>query len=119
MIKLNLSSTIVLDKKFKGARNGYDPLDVDIFFDKVLHDYHTIEANEVVSKTEISELKNKVSNCENRITQLEIENASLKSRLSNIKEGDAVTKDNVALIKRINLLEKFIFEKGFDPSKIK
>lgn len=119
MIRLNLSSPILLNKKFKAVRNGYDPLEVDIFFDKVILDYKTIESNALISKNEIDELKNQLKEYKAKNKQLEIENASFKSRLSNIKESDNVTKDNVALLKRINSLEKFIFEKGFDPSKIK
>ena len=119
MIKLNLNAEEILDKVFKTSRNGYDPLDVDMFLDTILHDYKNMESNVVISQKELNEMKTKISDYESRIKKLEIENTSFKGRLSNIKDGDNVTKDNVELIKRINMLEKFIFEKGFDPSKIK
>lgn len=119
MVKLNLTSKKLLDKKFKTARNGYDPLEVDIYLDKILSDYKAIESNEVLPKGEVDSLRKKIDDLEESIKKLEIENTSFKTRLSNIKDGEFVTTENVNLIKRINSLEKFIFEKGFDPSKIK
>lgn len=119
MVKLNLTSKKLLDKKFKTARNGYDPLEVDIYLDKILADYKLIESNEILSQEDVDALRKKISDLEELVKKLEIENTSYKSRLSNIKDGEYVTTENVHLIKRINSLEKFIFEKGFDPSKIK
>lgn len=119
MNKLKLSSSELLNKKFKGVRLGYDPLEVDMFLDKILSDYSFIETCKILSNTEFKELENKISDLEEKNKTLVIENASMRSKLLNIKDGDFVTKDNINLIKRINALEKFLFENGYDPSKIK
>ena len=119
MEKTKFSSKDLLNKKFKGVRPGYDPLEVDIFLDKILSDYYLLETLELLSKEEYDALINKIKELETENKKLSIENASMKGKLLNIKDGDHVTTDNVNLIKRINLLEKFLYEIGYDPSKIK
>ena len=73
----------------------------------------------IKSKEEYDALISKIKELESENKKLSIENASMKGKLLNIKDGDHVTTDNVNLIKRINLLEKFLYEIGYDPSKIK
>ena len=119
MAKLKITSKELLDKQFRGVRNGYDPLEVDIFLDQILSDYRMLESLKLLTTSEHNELINRLSELEEKNKQLEIENASMRSKFSNIKKTDFVTKDNIDLIKRINSLEKFLFENGYDPSKIK
>lgn len=119
MAKLKITSSDLLNTKFKGVRNGYDPLEVDIFLDKILSDYRLLETLKILSDSEYSELTKRLSELEEKNKKLEIENASMRSKFLNIKQSDFVTTDNIDLIKRINSLEKFLFEIGYDPSKIK
>ena len=42
-----------------------------------------------------------------------------KAKYSNVKPTDAVNDDNINLIKRINILEKFLWRNGFNPDNIK
>ena len=58
-IKLLLTSKEILEKQFRGAPRGYDPLEVDEFLDKVLADYHKVEENDLVGKKEIESLNTK------------------------------------------------------------
>ena len=118
-IKLVLNSEVVLNKKFPSAPRGYDPLQVDEFLDKVLADYRLIEDSKAVDKNDVTALEKRVKELEKSNEELRIENSKYKSRLENINEGDTVTKDNIHLVKRINVLEKFLYNHGFNPKTIK
>ena len=117
--KITLTSQAILQKRFQGATPGYNALEVDTFLDKIIKDYKIVEGNILISEDELTDLKNKNQELEDENQRLNLELIKSQSRLTNIKEGDVVNSDNVNLIKRINALEKFIYEKGFDPTKIK
>jgi len=118
-LKLVLNSEEILNKVFKGSARGYDALAVDQFLDVILKDYQLIEKNVLIQEKEFNDLKNSLQNLETQIRNLEVENGKLKTRLSNIKENDVVTSENINLIKRINKLETFLYQNGFDPNKIR
>ena len=50
---------------------------------------------------------------------MEIELGKFKAKYSKIKPTDNVTDDNINLIKRINTLETFLWQNGFNPHNIK
>ena len=50
---------------------------------------------------------------------LELENASYKNKLSGLKAGDKINAENVDIIKRMRMLENFIWQLGFDPTTFK
>ena len=54
-----------------------------------------------------------------RIHALELENASMKNKLVGIQEGDKVSSENMEYIKRIRMLENFIWQLGFDPKTLR
>lgn len=118
-IKLVLNSEVILNKKFPAVPRGYDPLFVDEFLDKVLMDYRLIEASKVVAKSDVTALEKRIKELEKSNEELRIENNKYKSRLENINEGDTVTKDNIHLVKRINVLEKYLYNHGVNPKTIK
>ena len=118
-LKLKLTSQALLEKQFQGSTPGYNPLQVDEFIDRIIKDYRLVEANVLMLKKDVNDLNKQISDLSEANRKLEMDNIKYKSRLSNIKEGDNVTSENVELLKRINALEKFIYEKGFDPTKIK
>lgn len=118
-LKLKLTSQALLEKQFQGSTPGYNPLQVDEFIDRIIKDYRLVEANVLMLKKDVNDLNKQISDLSEAKRKLEMDNIKYKSRLSNIKEGDNVTSENVELLKRINALEKFIYEKGFDPTKIK
>lgn len=118
-IKLSFTSEEILNKKFPAAPKGYNPLEVDIYLDKILKDYQTVEQNNLLSKEEIDSLNNRIRSLEEDNKKLELENASYKNKLKNIKEVDNVSRDNINLVKKINTYEKFLWNHGFNPNTIK
>ncbi len=118
-IKLVLSSKEIGDKIFKGVPRGYDPYEVDAFLDQIIADYVKVESNYLASQKEMDELNTKIKRLEEERHYLEIELSKIKSRYANVKPTDAVTDDNINLIKRINTLERFLWRNGFNPSNIK
>lgn len=118
-IKLSVTSKEILENKFKVSPRGYDPFDVDQFLDKILKDYRVIESNYLVASKEIDALKNQIKQLEEEKKQLEIENAKYAKKFEGIIDNKNVTIDNIDLMKRISRLEKFIYNKGFDPKTIK
>ena len=118
-VKLVLNSEQVLNKVFQGSTPGYNPLEVDEFLDKVLKDYHTVEENALLYAREYKDMKEKMSELSAENKRLNLENIKLKSRFQNIKQSDYVTTDNMDLIMRINVLEQFLYDHGFDPTKVK
>lgn len=118
-IKLNLNSKEILEMKFPNVPRGYDPLYVDEYLDKIIRDYKIIEANHLIENSEIDSLKTKITALEKENENLKIDNEKYASRLKDINENDNVTTSNIDLIKRINVLEKFLYQHGYIPSQIK
>ena len=118
-IKLFLSSEEILNHVFAAVPKGYDPLDVDEYLDRILADYRTIEKNLLIKAEDISALENKIESLANEVKKLEIENARLRNRLSDIKPTDSVNSDNINYIRRINQLENYLYNNGIDPTSIK
>ena len=118
-IKLILTAEQIGNKVFKGAPRGYDAYEVDKFLDQVILDYEKVENNYLVSKSEIEKLEQKIKDLETDKHNLEIELGKLKAKYSKIKPTDVVTDDNINLIKRINTLETFLWQNGFNPNNIK
>ena len=118
-IKLNLNSKEILETKFPNVPRGYDPLYVDQYLDKVIRDYKLVEMNYLVESSEIDSLKAKISSLEQELEKLTIENEKYASRLKGISENNNVTVDNIDLMKRISVLEKFLYQHGYNPTTIK
>lgn len=119
VIKLKLSSNAILDKKFQATSRGYNPLEVDTFLDTIISDYMVVESNVLALKRDVDNLISKINDLEKQKRVLEVENGRYRTRFANIKESDNVTSDNIEYIKRINALEKFLWEKGYNPKDIK
>ena len=118
-IKLFLSSEEILNHRFAAVPKGYDPLDVDEYLDRILADYRTVERNVLIKAEEQEALEKRIESLQNDLKRLEIENAKLNSRLSDIKPTDNVNADNIDYIRRINQLEAFLYKEGYDPRIIK
>lgn len=118
-MKLSLTSFDILNKTFTSSPRGYSPFEVDEYLDKILLDYRLIETNQLISKKELDEKEMKIKDLEEKVKSLEIENGKLSSKFKNIKDSDNVTSDNINLIQRINVLEKWIYNHGGNPKNIK
>ena len=118
-IKLKLNSQEILETKFPNVPRGYDPLYVDEYLDKIIRDYKLVESNYLVEKKVIDNYQEKISDLEKEIQDLKIEVSKYEARFKDIKDSDVVTMDNINLVKRINVLEKFLYQHGYMPDKIK
>ena len=118
MDKLNCTSEELLNKKFSTSVNGYNPLEVDEYLDKIIRDYEAFEKGLSVSNDSLFE----------QIKALKDENAKLKADLENekgkwkyiSKDHKNIHIDNYELLLRIGKLEKIIYEKlNMNPDEIK
>jgi DivIVA domain-containing protein len=115
----NLTRDQILSKKFTPNVKGYDPDEVDDFLDLIIADYAAFERYMKESKGYIEELELGTNKLKAQNHQLDIDNGKMKARLSGIKDTDQVTSSNIDLLQRINALEKFLYARGVDPTKIK
>ena len=120
-LKLNYSSKSLLDVKFTKNVKGYDPYQVDVALDKAIDDFKSYEEYHKESSEYIRRLETDTHELKERIRELELEVAKLKNRSSELsKDASAeVNKGNIELLKRISKLEKALYQKGVDPTKIK
>ena len=119
-IKLFLNSQTITDHLFPlVTKNAYNAEEVDKFLDTIIQDYKTVEANVLVLKNEYENLVNKNRNLEQEKRKIEVELEKYKAKFTNIKSSDNVTTDNIELVRRINVLEKFLWANGYNPDTIK
>ena len=118
-IKLILSSKDILNQVFKGVPRGYDPYQVDKYLDQIISDYQKVEQNILLTQEDNQKLLNRIKELENKNNSLELELGKYKSKYAGIKPTDNVNDDNLRLIKRINTLETFLWQNGFNPDRIK
>ena len=118
-IKLKLNSKEILEMKFPNVPRGYDPLYVDEYLDKIIRDYKVIETNYLVEANTVDSLKEKIAVLEKENQNLKIANSKYESRLKDINESDNVNAGNIDLVRRINQLEKFLYQHGYMPDQIK
>ncbi len=117
--KINYSSESLLNLKFTKDVRGYDPLEVDEALDKVIEDLRTYEKYRSQTTQYIQRIERDIHDLNEKIKALEVENAKLKERLSDIGENPTAARENIALLKRIAALEDELYKLGGNPSKIK
>lgn len=118
-IKLTLSKQDLLSKVFTvGANNCYNALEVDEFLDSIIKDYATVEKNVLISQSELDALNQHIADLEAKVKSLEINNASLNNKYAGLKTN-GLNDDNLGLLKRISVLEKFLWNHGYYPDQIK
>ena len=120
-LKINYSAKSVLDIEFTKNVKGYDPYQVDKTLDKVIEDYESYEKYHKESAEYIRKLESDTHELNKKVKELEVEVARLKNRSNDLnKDGDAsINRSNIDLIRRISKLEKALYQKGVDPTKIK
>ena len=101
--KINLDSSSILQKKFNTKLNGYDPLEVDEYLDKILADYLYYE-NEIKILTENVNFRDKV--IKDKEEEIEIAHEEIQSLKTQLKNKSSSTINNADFIKRIADLEK-------------
>ena len=117
--KTKYTSYTLLHKKFPANVKGYDANEVDKTLDEVIQDYKLFENNYTEAHNYISRLEQEVTLRREENNKLRTQNTILQSRLDGIKDDTNVSRENIDLIQRIRKLEKALYEKGVDPTKIK
>ncbi|HKM02498.1 MAG TPA: DivIVA domain-containing protein [Bacilli bacterium] len=113
--KFNFDDNQILNHKFSPATKGYDALEVDRFFDKVISDYQETKKALIALKkleTDYARLIMVKSDLEARVKLLE-------NRILDYERTNGNHRDNFENIRRIAAYEKYLWSIGHDPKKIK
>ncbi len=115
--KLNYDGKAILNVKFSPKQKGYDPLEVDQVFDKIIEDYGTLQAT-IYELTLSDEKKQaKLVQIKKELDSISLELASTKKQLDLLKKTSKITDDNYKLIMKVNAYEKVLHRKGIDLKK--
>ena len=117
--KLNFSSKTLLEVEFSPIDRGYNPLEVDETLDKVIEDYIYYEKFKREAIPYIRTLESNIKTLQENNHALEVSNAQKDATLKAIGDNPNISKENIQYIRRIRMLEEFLYKKGIDPSKIK
>jgi DivIVA domain-containing protein len=118
-IETKLNANKILDKEFAAKKTGYDALEVDKFLDAIVEDYSTFESYIKELENKVDELSQTLKLYKSRMDNMEIQNAVMSDKLSNISNNEACSLSNIDLLKRISVLEHALYKAGVDPTKIK
>ena len=115
--KLNYDSKQLLNFKFSPKAKGYDPLEVDQVFDKIIKDYESLieSINEITKRNESQDKK--YNDLKKEHEQLLLDYASLKKQFDILKKQSGVTDDNYRLLSKVAAYEKVLHRKGIDLKK--
>lgn len=117
--KVNFSSDNLLNLKFTKNVKGYDAYQVDVSLDKVLEDYRFYENFYTEAKQYIAKLESEITKLRNENREKDVELAKVNKRIDGIEDDAKVSSGNLALLQRISALEKVLYSKGIDPSRIR
>lgn len=119
--KTNLTSKELLEKKFSTTNRGYDPYEVDSFFDKIIEDYEKIEAIAALNGIDVDKILKELDELKKVNSQLEEELEQEKNKWKYIsKDHKDIHIDNYELLQRIGKLEMIIYEKlHINPDEIR
>jgi len=120
-MKKNLTSELILNKKFSPDMTGYNGHEVDAFLDQILEDYRLIENFIKVDLPRLNNQEQLVASSKKRIADLEIQVADMKDKVSviNTNKTIEINQDNFLLVKKLGIYEKELFKLGIDPNKLK
>lgn len=118
-IETKLNANKILDKEFAAKKTGYDALEVDKFLDAIVEDYSTFESYIKELENKVDELSQTLKLYKSRMDNMEIQNAVMSDKLSNISNNESCSLSNIDLLKRISVLEHALYKAGVDPTKIK
>ena len=130
-VKLTIND--IYNRRFEKDVKGYNPDEVDAFLDEIIKDYDVYEKalasledevdklnKELSSKTnDVSTLAKRAMDAEAKAKELEIANASLNNKVAGIKPGETITAENLEYIQKIHDYETFLYQQGYDVTKIR
>ena len=115
--KLNYDAKSILDIKFSPNRKGYDPLEVDKVFDKIIEDYQSTLAEINLLTSQNAKQQQRVDELRREVESLTLELTSLKKKYDILKSTNSVNEDNYALLQKIAAYERALYKKGVNPKK--
>lgn len=115
--KLNYDAKSILNIKFSPNQKGYDPLEVDKVFDRIIEDYETQTASLNLLLEENAKQQSKNEELKKEIERLTLELASYKKKIDLLKNTNSLNEDNYALLQKIAAYERALYKKGVNPKK--
>ena len=115
--KFNYDSKEILNIKFSPAQKGYDPLEVDQTFDKIIDDYNSfvLALNDAKAQNEKQQVK--IEELKDELEKLKIEFINMKKQYDLLKSTSAVSDDNIKLLTKIAAYEKVLHRRGINLKK--
>ena len=115
--KLNYDSKTLLNFKFSPKEKGYDPLEVDQVFDRIINDYDALtkEISELVIENE--KKQSKIDELKKELDRVNFELASIKKQFNTLKKASTINEDNYKLVTKVAAYERALYRKGVDLKK--
>ena len=115
--KLNYDGKSLLNIKFSPKQKGYDPLEVDQIFDKIIEDYETLSTslNEFASKME--QEQSKYQNLKKEFDRVTFQLAALQKKFDALKRVSNINDDNYTLVNKVAAYERVLHRKGINLKK--
>ena len=115
--KLNYDEKSLLNIKFSPDQKGYNPLEVDEVFDKIIKDYETLTdaINDLAEKAE--QQKSKYDNLKKEYDRVVVQLATLQKKFDALKRVSNVTDDNYTLVNKVAAYERVLHRKGINLKK--
>ena len=117
-MKTKQTSETLLNKKFKAAEKGYDPLEVDVVFDEIIEDYKLFEKELNNSNAKCEKQEKDIEELKKQLRKIEVEIAEVKKQYGAFPKDGGVSRDNVKLLRKIDIYERALYKKGIDPKKL-
>ena len=115
--KLNYDAKSILNIKFSPAQKGYNSLEIDETFDKIISDYLTTASTIEDLVKENAKHQTKNSELRKQVEALNFELTSLKKKFDALKQASSINGDNYELIQKISAYERVLYKKGINPKK--
>lgn len=106
MKKKNFKAEMLLTKKFSTELTGYNPTEVDSFFDLIIEDYNIFEENEKIMGDKLEDKIQIIAEKDSEISSLELTIANLKNQLSESEKAGVYD-----LMKEIKSLKEIVNNK--------
>ena len=115
--KLNYDGKSLLNIKFSPKEKGYDPLEVDQIFDRIIEDYDSMskEINELLTKNETQ--LSKIEELKKELDRITFELTSIKKQFNTLKKASSINDDNYKLVVKVAAYERALYRKGVDLKK--
>lgn len=117
-MKAKHTSETLLNKKFSPAEKGYEPLEVDEFFDGIIEDYKMYEKELAEANSKCAKKDEDIEELKKLLRKAELEIAEVKKQYGAFPKDKGVSPDNVKLLKKIDIYERTLWKKGIDPKKL-